>query len=387
LTSAFELVTISQSLITFQKEHQNKWIPLTPGCPGECDLIKKKSVLLIIALILAPLSISGLTVDAQAQVQPVLHVAASVPSLAGIIEEVGSPWAAVSTLLDEQTDPHTFTITPSILSTANDADLLIFTGHFHWEEDLANQTSTPFITLHDAAALASYDDFGARLSPLPGGLVSDEDNGNPHAYWLLPSNAMAIANATRVALSSLNATLSNSWNENFNTFAQNMENLQALISSLDDIHGFSDMRAIVVAPAEAYVAEAFGIQCEAVLQVEDITLSGAKLLEVQAALRNGTVELILGSDVAQYQAAGSYAYQLQADYGGTLIWWQTVFYEESDYFSLMTFNLGALVSGIEGRSGGTINESMNLGLIALVIVLGIIVAIETTLLIIRAREQ
>jgi zinc/manganese transport system substrate-binding protein len=344
-------------------------------------------VLLIIALLLAPLSISGLTANVQAQVQPALHVAVSVPSLAGIVEEIASPLAAVSTLLDAQTDPHTFTVTPAILSAANDADLLIFTGHFHWEEDLANQTSTPFITLHDDAALASYNDFGARLSPLPGGFVSDEQDGNPHAYWLLPSNAIAIANATRVALSFLNATLSSSWDENFNTFVLNMEKLQSLITSLDDVHGFSKMRAIVVSPAEAYVAEAFGIQCDAVLQVEDLTLSGAKLLEVQAALRNGTVELILGSDVAQYQAAGSYAYQLQADYGGTLIWWQTVFYEESDYFSLMTFNLGALVSGIEGRSGGTVNESMNLGLTALIVVLGIIAAIETTLLVIRARAE
>lgn len=350
-------------------------------------MTNKKSTLFIIALILVPLSISGLTPEAQAQVQPVLNIAVSVPSLAGIIEEIGSPLASVSTLLDEQTDPHTFNINPAILVTAETADLLIFTGHFHWEDDLANQTSTPFITLHDEAALVSYESYGARLSPLPGGLVLDEHDGNPHAYWLLPINAIAIANATRVALSSLNATLSDSWNDNFNTFVQKMENLHALIDSLNDAHSFFGMRAIVVAPAEAYVAEAFGIQCDAVLQVEDITLSGAKLLEVQAALRNGTVELILGSDVAQYQAAGSYAYQLQADYGGTLIWWQTVFYEESDYFSLMTFNLGALVSGIEGRSGGTMNESMNIGLIALATVLGAIVVIETALLIIRAREE
>jgi ABC-type Zn uptake system ZnuABC Zn-binding protein ZnuA len=345
------------------------------------------SVLLIIALILIPLSVSDLTLEVRAQVQPVLNVAVSVPSLAGIIEEIGSPLAAVSTLMDEQTDPHTFTITPATLATAEAADLLIFTGHFHWEEDLANQTSTPFITLHDESAVENYVDYGARLSPLPGGLIAEGQNGNPHAYWLLPSNALAIANATRAALSLMNSTFVDSWNTNFNTFIQKMENLQALIDSLDEAHGFSKMRAIVVGPAEAYVAETFGIQCDAVLQVEDITLSGAKLLEVQTALRNGTVELILGSDVARFQAGGDYAYQLQTDYGGTLIWWQTVFYQEYDYFSLMAFNLGALVSGIEGRSGGNMNESVNIGLIALAVVLGVMVAIETTLLIIRARAE
>jgi hypothetical protein len=54
---------------------------------------------------------------------------------------------------------------------------------------------------------------------------------------------------------------------------------------------------------------------------------------------------------------------------------------------MMTYNLGALVSGIEGRSGGIVNESVNIALIALISVLGIIVTIETVLLILRARAE
>ncbi len=331
--------------------------------------------------------VSGAVLEVQAQVQPVLDVAVSIPSLAGIIEEIGGPLVRVSVLLEQQTDPHTFTVTPAIIATAEAVDLLVFTGHFHWEGDLANQTDTPFISLHDENAWENYEDYGATLSPLPGGIEFEGTNTNLHAYWLLPNNAMAIANATRAALTTLNSTLSDSWNTNFESFVQKMDNLQSLVGTFNDIHSFSEMRAIVVSPAEAYVAETFGIQCDAVLQVEDITLSGAKLLEVQNALKNRTVELILGSDVSQFQAGGEYAYQLQADYGGILIWWQTVFYAESDYFSMMAFNLGALVSGIEGRSGGTTNESVNIGLIALVSVLGIIVVIETILLIQRARAE
>ena len=66
---------------------------------------------------------------------------------------------------------------------------------------------------------------------------------------------------TRAALTTLNATLTDTWNANFATFVDKMNELQLLISELDEIHEFSQMRAIVVAPAEAYVAEAFGIQC------------------------------------------------------------------------------------------------------------------------------
>jgi ABC-type Zn uptake system ZnuABC Zn-binding protein ZnuA len=350
-------------------------------------VIHKKATLFLLVLFLVPLMLSRNTSEVQAQVQPVYEVAVSVPSLAGIVEEIGGPLVHVSILLEQQQDPHSFAVDPSILATAEAANLLVFTGHYQWEEDIANQTATPFISLHDENGLENYTDYGAAFSPLPGGIEFEGTNGNPHAYWLLPKNAIAIANATRAALSVLNSTMSDTWNSNFDSFIQKMDSFQSLIVSLNEIHGFSEMRAVTVSPAEAYVAETFGIQCVAVLQVEDLTISGTKLLEVQTALRNGTVKLILGSDIAQFESGGEYSYQLQADYGGTLIWWQTVFYPESDYFSMMTYNLGALVSGIEGRSGGIVNESVNIALIALISVLGIIVTIETVLLILRARAE
>ena len=332
-----------------------------------------------------------MTVEVQAQVQPVHNVAVSVASLAGIVEEVGGPLVNTSIILKQEGDPHAFTFDTQTLAIADAADLLVFTGHFHWEEQLAARTSTPFITLHNESAWENYEDFGAELSPLPGAVEEEETehdhDGNLHAFWLLPRNAIAIANATRAALTTLNATLTDSWNANFATFVDKMDDLQFLISELDEKHEFSQLHAIVVAPAEAYVAEAFGIQCDAVLQIEDITLSGAKLLEVQTAIRNGSIHLIIGSDVSQFQAGGEFAYQIQADYGGTLIWWKTVFYTEADYFSMMTFNLGALISGIEGRSGGIINQTVNVALLALTVVLGIIAMLEAVLLIQRARAE
>ena len=342
-------------------------------------------------MLLLPLIMGGVTVEVHAQVQPVHNVAVSVASLAGIVNEVGGPLISTSILLQQETEPHAFAVTPEIIAMADAADLLVFTGHFHWEEELANQTSTPFVTFHDDNAWENYEDYGAQFSPMPGGDVEeiDEHNheGNPHAFWLLPKNALAIANVTRVALSTLNSTLTDTWNANFASFEGKMEDLQSLIAELDEIHEFSQLRAIVVSPPEAYVAEAFGIQIDAVLQVGEITISGAQLLEVQTSLRNGSVQLILGSDVAQFQTGGEYAYQLQADNGGTLIWWKTVFYPDADYFSMMTFNLGALVSGIEGRSGNIGDQTVNIGLLALSLVIGFIALIEAVILIQRARAE
>jgi ABC-type Zn uptake system ZnuABC Zn-binding protein ZnuA len=334
---------------------------------------------------------SGVTLEVRAQISQPQSLAVSVSSLAGIVQEVGGPHYNTTVLLEQEAEPHAFTVTPEVIAIAEDADLLVFTGHFHWEEELADLTSTPYITLHDDGAWENYEDYGAELLPMPGEQeeVGEEHNheGNPHGFWLLPKNALAIANATRAALTTLNVSLASEWSSNFQDFEESVSELEELVVSLDGVYSFSEMHAVVVAPAEAYVAEAFGITADAVLQVEDITLSGAKLLEVQEAIRNGSINLIIGSDVAQFQTGGEFAYQLQEDYGGILIWWKTVFFAEADYFWMMNYNLGALVSGLEGRSGNITDNTVNIGLVALSGVLGVLVAIESVLLILRARVE
>jgi ABC-type Zn uptake system ZnuABC Zn-binding protein ZnuA len=352
------------------------------------DLKRKQYAIIPLALFILPLVMNAIILDVRAQEQPVHNVAVSVASLAGIVQEVGGSQVSTSVLLEQETEPHAFTVTPEIIATADAADLLVFTGHFHWEEELANLTATPFISFHDDDAWESYEEYGATFSPMPGEEEGEHDlEGNPHGFWLLPRNALAIANATRAALTTLNTTMVSEWSTNFDSFSESIDELQSIIDTLDEVHGFSDMHAVVVSPAEAYVAEAFGITSDAVLQIEDITLSGAKLLEVQEAIRNGSISLIIGSDVGQFQAGGDYAYQLQADYGGVLIWWKTVFFAESEYFWMMNYNLGALVSGLEGRSGTVSNNTVNMGLLALSGVLGVLVAIETVLLVMRAKAE
>lgn len=341
-------------------------------------------------LLLLPLVMSGVTLEVHAQL-PTRSIAVSVSSLAGIVQEVVGSEYNTEVLLKQEADPHATDVNPEMIATAAEADLLVFTGHLRWEEELANLTSKPFITFYNINALENYEDYGAKFSPMPGGGVQEEEDhdheGNPHGFWLLPKNAIAIANATRWALTTLNTTMASEWDLNFAAFVDKMQELEDSIGSLNDIHSFSEMHAVVVSPAEAYVAETFGIICDAVLQVEQITISGPRLLEVQEAIRNGSINLIIGSDIAQVQAGGEFAYQLQADYGGILIWWKTVFFTESEYFWMMNYNLGALVSGLEGRSGGSVDNTINIGLVALSSIFGILVTIESGLLILRARAE
>jgi ABC-type Zn uptake system ZnuABC Zn-binding protein ZnuA len=351
--------------------------------------MRRKAVLIPLILLLLPFVMSEVTIDVQAQPTVEGIIAVSVTSLAGIVQEIGGTIYNTTVLVKQEADPHAFTITPEILDIANNADLLVFTGHFHWEQDLANQTSTPYITYHNVGAVENYDDFGAELSPMPGvGLGGEHDNeGNPHGFWLLPSNALAVANATRSALISLNSTFASELNSNFDAFEEALHGFKEKIGILGEDYGFSDMQAVVVFPAEAYVAEAFGVTPVAVLQVEEITISGPMLYDVQQALKNGSVDLILGSDISKLQSGGEFAYQLQADNGGILVWWKTIFFAESNYLWMMNYNLDVLINGIEEGPQEIVDNTLNIGLAAMSGVLSILVVIETVLLIIRAKEE
>ncbi|NHI83108.1 MAG: zinc ABC transporter substrate-binding protein [Candidatus Thorarchaeota archaeon] len=353
-----------------------------------------KTVLLILISSLAFIPLSPPFV-VHAQTESRLMLAVSIAPLGGIVDGVGGNFIETTILLTEAVEPHAYTVDPSIVAIADSADLLVLTGHYDWEEELADLTATPYITLDDEGALMSYEDFGARLSPMPGTHVdelvlvqNEHDDRNPHAYWLLPENAIAIANATRAALSSLDSALASNWNDNFNGFVDDVESLSHLVEEADSEYRFSEMHAVVVFPAEAYVAEAFGIEVEAVLIVESQTITGDELLQVQNALRNGTIELILGSDVARFQAGGEFAEQLIKDYGGKLVWWRAVFFSGlSDYISIMTYNLGSLTATLELDDEAGQSNVLDLSLIALAIVLGTLVAIETVVLIARARAE
>ncbi|MHA2143311.1 MAG: metal ABC transporter substrate-binding protein [Candidatus Thorarchaeota archaeon] len=337
-------------------------------------------------------SFVGMAPMVRAQSQTILEVAVSITPLAGLVNEVGGAYIETTVMLPEGIEPHAASLSPEAVAAAEEADLLVLTGHFPWEDNLVEVIDTPYLTMDDDLALESYVDFGARLSDMPGNheegslLAQHDHEGNPHAWWLLPNNAIAIANATLSAFSIFNASFSTVWQENFEQFTEEVQAFITLINSIDDEHSFSQMHAIVVTPAEAYIAEAFGIGVEAVLQVDEVLIAGTELLEVQDSIRAGQVNLILGSDVARLQAGGEYAQQLADDYGLPLIWWRAIFFEElTDYISLMTYNLGALSSGLE--SEGQSAAAVNLALLALAGIFGLVALVEAVILVQRARAD
>ena len=285
-----------------------------------------------------------------AQTTPALNIGVSIQPLAGIVREVGGIQTSISVLLPEGVEPHAFTLTPAVIAKANSADFLVLTGHFTWEEELANQTGKPYITLED------YEALGAELLPLVGysemssGIKQQHDHSdNLHGYWLLPQNAMAIANTTRIMCSSMNATFAQYWQGRFDEFVLKVTELETFIAEQSMLHGFSGKRVVITFPAEAYVTEALGLDVVALLsEGENIFISGPELFAVEQALRNGSVNLLLSSDIARLQAAGEFAQQLSADSGVPLVWLRIVFSALEDYIGIMAYNTGVVATGVGG---------------------------------------
>jgi ABC-type Zn uptake system ZnuABC Zn-binding protein ZnuA len=342
--------------------------------------VRINSVITLTAIALLSLSIVGGFPISTAQGTPALNIAASIQPLAGIIQEVGGTQTVVSVLLPEGVEPHAFSLTQAVIDSANAADMLVLTGHFTWEEELANQTSKPYITLED------YEALGAELLPLPGheqqGTRQHSHIENLHGYWLLPKNALAIANATRIMCSSLNSTYAAYWQNRFEEFTNEVNEFQNFVSMQSLAQDFAGKRIIITFPAEAYIAETFDLDVRGLLsEGENIFISGPELVAVETALRNGSISLILASDVARLQTAGEFAQQLSADSGVPIVWVRTVFSDLLDYIGIMSFNLGVVSTGLAGGlPPGFSFLAVSMPIIIVAAVIGVIAIIELVLL-------
>ncbi len=339
--------------------------------------MQKSQIIGFTAILLLAMGSIGMLYKTTAQSIPALNAAVSIQPLGGIVREVGGSQVAISVLLPEGIEPHAFTLTPAVINAATAADLLVLTGHFEWEEDLANQTGKPFISLAD------YQTFGLELLSLP------ENGNNLHGYWLLPQNAIAIANATRSIYSVLNATHIQYWQDRFHEFLLKIGELEAFIAEQLLNHDLFNKRVIITFPAEAYVAEALGLEVRGLLmEGESIFISGPKLVAIEQALRNGSIDLILASDVAQLQAAGEFAQQLSTDSGVPLVWIRSVFSLLSDYLGIMAYNTGVVITGISGGIPPAIDFlTISMPVIIIAGVLGVIAIIQLLLLVRLTRTK
>ncbi|MFX1475076.1 MAG: metal ABC transporter substrate-binding protein [Promethearchaeota archaeon] len=347
-----------------------------------------------LALLLLVFTAMGGLHRSTAQTTPALRAAVSIQPMAGIVREVGGAQTAITVLLPEGVEPHAFSLTPAVIEAANAADLLVLTGHFTWEEDLVLQTGKPYITLDD------YEALGAELLPLHGSTHSlqrsqtwtlrhyTEHDENLHGYWLLPSNAVAIANATRILCSSLSPAHTEYWQARFDEFVSEVAELEAFIDEQSAIYNLAGNPVVITFPAEAYVAAALGLDVRGLLtEGGNIFISGNELVALEQELHSGAIHLIIASDVARLQTAGEFAQQLSTDSGVPLVWLRIIFSTIQDYIGIMTYNIGVITTGLSSGAAALDFYAIGLPIILMAAIISVIAIIECVLLVRYTRTR
>ncbi|MFQ5871906.1 MAG: metal ABC transporter substrate-binding protein, partial [Candidatus Geothermarchaeales archaeon] len=309
--------------------------------------------------------------------QPI-RVVASIEALAGIVREVGGGRVTVETLIPEGVEPHEFQATPEIVASVTGADLLVGLGHFPFEDQVVEATGVLSV------GIEQYERTGLRLSPWPGELGYATRGphllaGNRHGYWLKPINGLAIARSVVGKLIELDPAGEPTYMNLLSSFEDEVAALEAYFVILSRERGLSGLPVAVAFPAEAYVAEAFGMDVVASLAIgENVFIGGGELIELEDALRGGEIAFILASELSKRMTVGRFAQQLAADTGTPMVFVRTTTLEGlRDYGALLMYNAGVLSVNREvSERGGT--EPV-VFLIA-IIVLAAVVVLETGLL-------
>jgi len=263
-------------------------------------------------------------------------VAVSIQTLSGIVRAVGGSRVEISVLLPEGVEPHAFQASSEIVEEASEASLLVFTGHFPFEYQLASSVNVEYVSLDD------YKRYGLSLSTIPG--VKGE---NLHGYWLKPENAIAIAKAVSEKLKVIDPGYADYYDENLNLFITSVKRTVDFMVEQAEKYGYMGVKVVVTFPSEVYIAESLGLRVESVIvKGENVFISGGELSRLETMLLEGGVRAILVSEVSEMLKAGEYAKQLSQDTGVPLIRVRAVSAPGVDsYEGLLLYNLG-LVSGV-----------------------------------------
>ena len=153
-----------------------------------------------------------------------LHVAATYPYIASIVQQVGGDRVDVHALADGDWDPHVIVPKPSYIARLRAADLLIMSGaqlEIGWLPPLMNQANNPKIDvgsrgLLDLSRYVQLIDIPAGISRAQGDIHPD---GNPH-FYLDPYNIPLLSKSIADRLAGLDPSGESDYQKNNEVFTE-----------------------------------------------------------------------------------------------------------------------------------------------------------------------
>ena len=335
--------------------------------------------LMLAFLVLTPLALLPGTVHGQSAVKVTVTIAA----LEQFVLAVGGDRVTVSYFAPPNVDPHDLSFNPSMVDTALASQLLVTSGHVEWETQLEQVMSerrggVPFSEI----GLDLYRDLKDQMTFLkvPGG-----DGENIHGYWLLPSNAVAIATAIEHKLEAIDPAGAAVYKANLQEFDDRVTGLRQLIDSTTSNRGLKGTGVAVAFYEEQYVAYTFGLNVAKVLIGEELDIKPSVLDEARKGFASGYLKGIIVADIVQQMPVYESLLTLSHEENVPVVL-VTVFEITGlpDYIDMMAFDLGSVASMQKLANPAGTDVSTYIYIIAL---LAFMAVVEGIILLLRLKRH
>jgi zinc/manganese transport system substrate-binding protein len=332
-----------------------------------------RKIICLIMLIASPLVYNPLIIFAK-QDDERIKVIVTVEILKSIVSPIVNGAGEVSSIVSGGSDPHNFMLTPSTIKEAQESDLIVITGHMMWEKDLVKRVAGERKVPEESISLNLLDLEGIKLLNLNG-------ERNIHGFWLLPDNALTIAEAIRNKVLEIKPGLSRKIQENFFLFERDIYVLKRFLSELSEKHGLTNRSVVIGFYAEHYIAEAMGLKVEATLIGEGEYMRPESLRIIYDGFRTGRFScMIVSENAILMENVQSAVKEISEETGCPIAYVIAVSSGALEkYDAIMYYNAGqvhgALLSGDK-----PLNSGFNIYLFAALIFL-IIIVFETILLV------
>lgn len=305
----------------------------------------------------------------------IVRITVSIDILKSIVSPIVNEFGEVHSIVSGEVDPHSFTLTPEAVNIARGSDLLIITGHMKWEEDLVSQIAEEKGVSADSISINILNLDGIRILDING-------DKNIHGFWLLPDNALIIAEKVKEKLSALRFELAEKLSENYERFRRKVSNLKVFLRNLSDKYGSHNRSVVTGFYAEQYIAEAMGLRVDSVLIGEEGTVLPESLKNIYEGCESGRYVCLIVSDTALLMEGVRGALEKISKETGCSIAYVLVTSANGleNYDAIMYYNAGQVYSALLAKHKA-ISNGTNIIYLFLITVLLLVIIFETILLV------
>lgn len=206
-------------------------------------------------------STSSQQMTTQEQTHHKLHIVVTTTLLADLVHNIGGDFIEVTTLIPNNHNPHTYTLTTQDIDKINHADMFIYHSQF-FESQLAKQISQ----------LSNSNIYEAASVLEPSQLILDSHQQiDPHV-WFDINLWKTIVNETTIAIERVDSSNKADMDKNLDTYLQKLDNLENYIQ--EKINMIPQEQRVVVTTYQdlAYFAKAYHFRILSVYDSNTLTI-------------------------------------------------------------------------------------------------------------------